>query len=261
MKSAIHISLVRKLCGAVCVALTLLAGRAAPAAADAEGAGEVSKGASAAQVIEKLGSPQGVLAQGRRMSYLYERGTVDFVDGRMVKALLVSPAEAELLVRQRRSAEEERLRQAEAARKLAASEGQAELKDRLADEQFANRPPADRLAYWKDFNSRHPDIDVKSQIALAQEDAQAKARQAERQKERKTLGERVAEIQARFKQLDADYAASLANWKRNEIAAEREKLTQERDADQSRLRELEDPALVAEQTNSASAAAPRKYGD
>jgi len=242
MKSAIHMRLARKTFGAVCVGIALLTGRVAPAAPDDKTALEVWEGASAAAVTERLGRPQGVLAQGRRMTYLYERGTIDFVDGRVVKALLVSPAEAELLMQQRRSAEKDRLRQAEAARILAASEAQAELRKHLADERFAKSPPADRLAYWTDFSSRHPDIDVQPQIVLAQEAVQAQRRQAERQQELMALKGRVVEIQKRFKQLDADYAASLAHWKRTEISAERVKLTQERDADQIRIRELDGTA-------------------
>lgn len=69
-----------------------------------------------------------------------------------------------------------------------------------------------------------------------------------------TLKVRVVEIQARFKQLDADYAASLANWKRNEITAERAKLTLELNADQNRMSEVEGPAPAAENTRPEPAA-------
>jgi hypothetical protein len=52
------------------------------------------------------------------------------------------------------------------------------------------------------------------------------------------LAQRAVAIEARFRQLDADYAASLAHWKRNEIDAERASLREELILGQQRLLEL-----------------------
>ena len=53
-----------------------------------------------------------------------------------------------------------------------------------------------------------------------------------------SLQKRLGEIQARLKQLDADYAVSLANWKRNEIDTERAKLKDEQQGLVSRMAEM-----------------------
>jgi hypothetical protein len=180
-----------------------------------------------------------MLQMGRSMTYVYDRGMVDFLDGRVVRSDVVTPAE----VRQIRL-ERDRLlaaidRQAASERNRSAAEGALELQKIAADASFTNRPAADRVAFWLDFSRRYPFNDVGSQIAAARTEAAAAQVREEARAELARLTARGAAIQERFKQLDADYAASLAHWKRNEIDAERAALQKESNAARNRIGALE----------------------
>jgi hypothetical protein len=200
---------------------------------------QVNKGDTIAEVIEKMGEPQGVLKHGGWLTYYYARGYVDFMDGRVQRTDLVSPEKAAQIKAERARAEEESRRQAEAARQRLADEGKAQLSARLADKDFAARPPTERLASWQEFSTRYPYTDVRDQISQATAEADAAQQQRNRTEQLAALAARVAAIQKRFGELDADYAASLVNWKRNEIDAERTNLTQELDAHLASIHALE----------------------
>ena len=200
---------------------------------------EVQEGDTVSQVIERLGGPQGQIVQGRNMTFYYDRGMIDFVDGRVVKANLLTVAEAGRAREARVRAEAERRRRAEQEQKRLAADGETELRKSLADPSFAQRPASERLVYWQDFSVRYPFTDVANLTAAAAAAVDAGRRQQERTDEVAALKRRIGQIQDRLKQLDADYAASLMNWKRNEIDAERTKLTQELDVALPRVRALE----------------------
>jgi hypothetical protein len=221
------------------VTVALLQGLAGLAGATAGRPAEVAAGDTAADVVARLGKPQGFIEQGRRMIYCYDRGLIDFVDGRVVNSDLLTPYEAERIKRERERIVEESGRQAEEERRRVTEAGEEMLWKILMDEQFAKRAPSERLSVWEEFRKRYPYTDVSNQVVQAEAEIAAERREQERRKEIADLKASVEKIQERFRQLDADYAASLANWKRNEINAERAKLTAELDADQQRLRDLE----------------------
>lgn len=187
----------------------------------------VNKGDTVEQVVKTLGKPKGVVSGGRMANYYYEQGTVDFVDGRVEKAFLISREEARERTAQRELAERKRQQQIETERARLTEAGRVELARTLEDKAFASRPVSDRVAYWTDFAKRFPYTDVSGQLAKAAEAGQAEKKDQDREAELVSLNKRVVEIQERFIKLDADYAASLANWKRNEIDAERATLKDE----------------------------------
>jgi len=200
--------------------------------------GDVIAGESAAAVTNKLGKPSGTIQLGRRTVYLYDRGMIDVQNGTVVRSDLVSPEEAARLKRERARAEEESRRRAEQERQRLEKEGQAERQRMQADETFQRLPPSERIERWKTFAQKYPHTPVQDEIASALSESDSQQRARDRDQHLARLKSRLQDIEARFKQLDADYAASLANWKRNEIDAERATLTQEYVADQARMVEL-----------------------
>ena len=180
-------------------------------------------------VIAKLGKPQGSMTRGRLTTYYYDRGMVYFIEGRVQSATLMTPEEAARLRREQDKADQLKREQL-AAQQQATADGQEELKDHRADAAFLARPATERLAYWENFHKRHPDIDVSTELANAKAAAESDGGKEQRPDELKILRARVAAIRARLGELEADYAAARANWKRDEIAAERTKLMTELDA-------------------------------
>ena len=69
-------------------------------------AGALEEGAARAQVEAELGNPRGRIVMGDREVWYYDRGTVELLEGRVIRAEIVSAEEA---VR-RRAAEEQALR-------------------------------------------------------------------------------------------------------------------------------------------------------
>jgi len=198
----------------------------------------VVKGDTFEQVVGKLGEPKGKVKGGARTTYYYDRGTVDFLTGRVERAFLMTAAEAKEKIAEREKAEEAMRRHAEAERARLLAEGKAQLEKTLADKEFAATPPAFQLVYWADFQQKFPGIDVSAPIAEAQKKLDANQKGNQAVTELLALNTRASEIEKRFKQLDEDYAASLANWKRNEIDQERAKLTQELAGIKARVAEM-----------------------
>jgi FixJ family two-component response regulator len=203
----------------------VLAGAGAVRAGDAA---DVKLGDGIAQVVETLGVPQGKLKTGNKTTYYYEQGMVDFVDGRVVKSGLLSPREAAAAQAQREQEEAERHARSAAGRQRLTEAGASELQRLLGDRELASRSGADRVAFWKDFAVRYPYTDVSRPLSEATAAADKEAADKAKTEKVEAIRKRFQEIADRNKQLDADYAASLANWKRNEIEAERRQLREER---------------------------------
>lgn len=199
---------------------------------------EISEGESMEAVRDKLGKPAGMFQRGSRTMYLYDRGMIQFEDGKVIRSDLVTPEEAKRLQIERERAEAERiLREAQEHQRLE-KEGAGERQRMKADEAFKQLPAAQRLERWKAFTQKYPYTPVQDEITRAESESGSQDRLKERDQKMTELKTRIQEIEARLKQLDADYAASLANWKRTEIDAERAKLTQEYLATQSRMVDL-----------------------
>lgn len=201
---------------------------------------EIEKGDTVQQVVDKLGNPQGKIAGGSRTTYYYERGTVDFVTGRVERVMLVTSQEAKERTAARELAEENHRKLVDAERKRLAEAGEAERARTLADKTFADLPPTEQLQYWTRFSKQYPYTDVRVQVTKAAADVKVAQTISELLTEKIALKKRVDEIEVRFRDLDADYAASLANWKRTEIDDERAKLKEELGTIQARIHELGD---------------------
>ncbi len=184
-------------------------------------------GDTTAEVMAKLGKPQGTITRGRITTFYYDRGMVNFRDGRVHTAFLVTPEEAERIRQEREKSEEQARLQAEAQRQRLTFEGEEALRQVRADKAFEKRPAADRLAFWQDFAQRYPYTDISTDLAQAQAVVAANQTQQKQSDEVKAIGQRIVAIRERLAQLDADYAASLTHWKRNEITSERDKLRAE----------------------------------
>lgn len=198
----------------------------------------VTKGETVEQVIEKLGDPKGKVSGGRRTTFYYDRGTVDFLTGRVERVFLITAQEAQEKIVAREKAEEDRRKQAEANRAQRRAEGKAQLDKALADKTLSASPPVVRLAFWGEFQKKYPEQDVAAHLTLAKNESEAVQKDEGRLAEVIAMNNRAGEIEKRFKQLDADYAASLAHWKRKEIDQERAKLTTELNTIKTRLTEM-----------------------
>jgi hypothetical protein len=183
-------------------------------------------GETPGQVIEKLGKPQGRFKAGKWMTFCYEQGMVDFCDERVARTTLVSPEE----LKAKRQAEAEAQRAAEQERARLAEAGRMELNQALSDPLLRAKTPKERIEFWTAFSKSHPYTNISNQLAEATASLIVDGRRQDREVTAASVGNRLAEIQARLVQLDADYAASLTHWKRNEIEAEQTRLRAERDA-------------------------------
>ena len=244
MRRALRSAVGGRRCGPARASVFLIAALAGGAglAAGAEEGPTVAKGATPAEVVRTLGNPRGMVRLGPRMVYEYDRGVIEFRDDRVVGVDLVTPQEAAQADRERARIAEERRQRTEADRQQSIEQGRRELAAQQGDEAFGRRPASERLAYWLAFRDRFPYTDVSERIAAARVEAAAAQRAAAQTDELGRLRRRIGEIDARFKQLDADYAASLANWKRTEIETERAALKRECEAAEARIREIEPPA-------------------
>ncbi len=208
------------------------------AASGASDSPDVAIGDTYQQMVDKLGKPRGVVSGGRRMTCSYERGTVDLVTGRVEKVFFVTTQEAKERTRAQEKAEADQRQRAEVDRARLTQAGLAERDRKVADKEFAKRPPGERLDYWKSFAGKYPYTDVSALVDEAEKAVQAGQPARDKEAKLAEMTKRVEEIQARFVQLDDDYAASLANWKRNEIDAERTRLKDELATIATRVKEL-----------------------
>jgi vacuolar-type H+-ATPase subunit I/STV1 len=198
----------------------------------------VAIGDSIPTVVEKLGKPNGIITGKQRSTYYYEQGTIDFMTGRVHRVWLVSGEEARQRTARREQEERNRIHQEENERKRLTEAGDAELAKIQADKSFLDRSPADRLDYWTQFAKRYPYTDIATPMTQTAAAVTAEQKKDDADNELVTLNRRAGAIQERFKTLDSDYAASLANWKRTEISTERAKLKEELAAIETRVREL-----------------------
>lgn len=236
--------------GALLLALLVTAFQSSPA--QDPPAPAVSRGDTVAEVVARLGRPRGAIERKNRISYTYDRGMVHFVDGRVVSAFLVTPEEAEQRRLAQERATEAARRQTELQRERLTAEGRIELRKQQDDPAFNARPAAERVAYWENFQRRYPFTDVNSNLATARAAVGLETGRQTKDEESKTLLARLEAIRARRVELDAAFASSLANWKRNEITAERTRLNAEEADCLRRMAERRDTATTG--TTAAAAA-------
>ena len=148
----------------------------------------VAEGWTREQVTAELGPPTGSIAMSGREVLYFERGTVEFRNGRVARADLVTAEEA----RQRREAEARayqawlRAESERSARRKA--EGERELQRMLGDPQFLLEDPERQVAVWQDFMRRYPEVPAGVHLLEAQ-------RRAEEARERRETEERLSRLE------------------------------------------------------------------
>lgn len=188
---------------------------------------QVAIGDSIKRVTELLGPPDGVFQKGPQETYIYDRGLVDFINGTVIRADLLTEAEVKAREAERTQEEGDRHRRQDEARRSTLERGLAEKILKLQDPQFQKASAPERHAYWLAFSRRYPGVDIAAELAASEKETQAHQQADAAAGHRTAMQGRVREIAARLKELDAAYAASLAHWKRNEINMERANLARE----------------------------------
>ncbi len=161
----------------------------------------VEMGDSYDEVTAKLGRPKGEMYAGEtRVVLLYERGLVTLQDGKVVFSNILSPQK--WLIRKERQQEEIRVMRATAARSRLEriEKGKAEKKTRRNDAKFDALPAKERLAYWRTFAKRYPEVSVETEIANAQAQVKAAA-QALVAKDLASLKEQIQAKEAELQDL------------------------------------------------------------
>lgn len=135
------------------------------------------------EVVRVLGAPRGELKRGDHRVYVYPRGRVFFRKDRVTSVDLVT-VEVHL-AREARKAEEEEGRSARRA-----EEGKALRAATLGDPAFRMLPARDRLAFWRRFAARYPEVAVQHHILLA-------TREIDKERRERALDRRVAALERR----------------------------------------------------------------
>ena len=162
-------------------------------------------------VLEVFDSPQGIVKGGGQTILVYERGMVTLVDGKVVKIEIVSLKELEE-TREGRERKMAELRKADAiARQKRIADGTAELAARKGDVAFGKLAPAERVAYWKQFKSKYPEVSVNAELQAAESDlAAVSAEKVTAEKER--LEKAIAEKEKEEAEVADKLSRSVSGW-------------------------------------------------
>ena len=167
----------------------------------AAGGWAVAPGDSREAVFAELGQPTGLIQTTDGELLYFARGSVELRAGKVVKADLVS----EEALRQRRQAEAaaraQRAKGDVVRRAQLKAEGEAVMKQWLADPDFLTADPEVQVARWQDFMRRYPDVPAAGHLVAAQK--RLEARQAGQAHDRK-----LAELESRTQQAEQRAAAA-----------------------------------------------------
>lgn len=159
----------------------------------------IRPGVSRGTVLHHLGEPNARIETGDSARYYYDRGEIRLKDDVVTYVSLMSKEAAE---KQRKETERQK--------KLITERG-IEVRDTiLNDAEFAELPPADREAFWKEFQERYPNVNVEAHYHKARIAAR---REAEKRREE----DRLAQVEARLKAAEersrrAEQAAAERAW-------------------------------------------------
>jgi len=190
--------------------------------ADTDAASHSLTGLDEQAVIELLGNPKGTVISGTSKILYYERGYVTLSDGKVVHNSIVSPAQ----LARRRAMEAEEAEERRVARAAAAAarkaDGEAEKQARLSDAAFAQRSPADRVAYWTAFSKRFPEVSAAAELAAAQNELGETVR-AETKEELAKLDREIAGTKTAVAEADRASRASSVHGSGKRTKARRER--------------------------------------
>jgi len=150
----------------------------------------ISVGDTAGEVISELGTPDRLIQINTSQTMYFERGIVQIADDLVISADLIS--EAALLKRQEREAVERAIREEELRiqREQRMQEGAEVLEKKLANSKFISASAARRLAYWREFRSKYPEIGMPEDYFVALREREIELREA-------GLEQRVRDLEAR----------------------------------------------------------------
>lgn len=150
----------------------------------------ISVGDTAGEVISELGTPDRLIQINTSQTMYFERGIVRIADDLVISADLIS--EAALLKRQEREAVERAIREEELRiqREQRMQEGAEVLEKKLANSKFISASAARRLAYWREFRSKYPEIGMPEDYFVALREREIELREA-------GLEQRVRDLEAR----------------------------------------------------------------
>lgn len=178
----------------------------------------VEPGDSMETVRRELGPPHSYLRSEQRTVYHYDRGRVVFTNGIVAAAELKEPA---AVVEERRRERQRAAARAAAERRETerrTREGLALRTRKRTDPQLQTAPPAEQVAFWRDFARRYPTVPAQAELdrALEQLARETQRREQERdQADLRALQRAVAEAQLRA--LQAQEATARA-WERTALA-------------------------------------------
>ncbi len=158
---------------------------------------KIALGDSEQAVRDALGAPIGYIRSGSYLLLMYDRGKVEFEDGKVVEMNLVSAEEARKLKAQREQRRKELAAEREASRAKRHAEGVALKEKTLSDPVFRASSVEHQLAFWKSFRLKHPDVPVDAEYA----EALAKRK---KQNEELAAQERLLEMEKRVALAEAE---------------------------------------------------------
>ena len=175
---------------------------------------EIQIGDTEATVKAILGEPTGYIKTTSFQLFFYDRGKVEFHDGKVSTATIVSEEEAE--TQKTLDAEIERKRQEVviAQREQHFIEGEKIKQMKLSNPDFVQGTFADQVNFWKVFRKKYPGVSVDNEYVkvlagLEQEVAEEQARVEITEKEARLQG-RLAELEKRLADAEARTREAVA---------------------------------------------------
>ncbi len=179
--------------------------------------GNIALGDSREAAVESLGPPIGTIQLREKTVLIFPRGEVELENDTVTRIDLVSLEEhAANLARLEKEREEWQAEQAR-LREMRQETGEAIRRDKLSSSAFAALRARDRVAFWRNFQTQYPDVDVSEELAKSLESYESELTELKMQ-------ERIAELEARVAQAEKEAAqARLEAQRLRDEAAVRER--------------------------------------
>ncbi|MFP4203391.1 MAG: hypothetical protein ACLFS4_03565 [Opitutales bacterium] len=173
----------------------------------------VEVGQTKEEVLVELGDPEGVVKKhDDSLLLFYPQGEITLRNNRVAKVDLLS--EEEYIAKQERLEKQREERRRRKAQRAAAREerGQALKKTKKQSPDFKGLPAKDRLAYWRNFQTHYPEVDVSEEIGLALKSREVELEEGE-------VRERIERLETQLAQAkeEAADAREEARELRNEL--------------------------------------------
>ena len=164
--------------------------------------------------LNKLGKPVGTIELREKTLLLYPKGEVVLKNDAIVEIDLIS--EAEYAAEQAQLEKERQEWQIEKAKRAAAriKEGKSILAAKRGSSAFAALPAKARVAYWRNFQIRYPQVDASSELDRALESYQTELAELRTQQQ-------IAQLQTRVAEAEKEAAAARLETKKLKDAAQR----------------------------------------